>query len=170
MRALVEEAVALEDKLFQSWKAEDAHRLEDIWLELKAPYAHLYSRHLGDTVGAGWWEDLLDAYSKVSVLMEQHQNYRFHVKQVKEKFGTIRFYYHIQALGEETDQWPLPADQVRDTISQQVQDIVDCLETATANRCEVCGQPGQRRSNGWVKTLCDKHDAVQRERNKERFR
>lgn len=168
MRRLIEEAIALEDQVFCNWRAEEQHRLEDIWLELKAPYAHLYSRHLGDDVGAGWWEDLLEAYAKVSVIMEQHQRYRFHVKQVKEKFGTIRFHYYIQALGEEVDQWPRPEDPTRDAISQKVREVIADLEAVTASKCEVCGQPGSQRRNGWVKTLCDRHDAVQKQHYQKR--
>ena len=25
--------------------------------------------------------------------------------------------------------------------------------------CEMCGKPGEKRGGGWIKTLCDEHDA-----------
>ena len=57
--------------------------------------------------------------------------------QVKEKFGTLRFYvdgYH-ESIGKRIDQ----------------------AEAESAQICEVCGNKGQQRSQGWVRTLCDWH-------------
>lgn len=59
--------------------------------------------------------------------------------QVKEKFGTLRFY-----MSSETD-----------SISNAILEA----ERRSAVTCEVCGESGKLRGGGWVSTLCDKHAA-----------
>lgn len=168
MRELLDEALVLGDKVFCTWAGPDQQRLEAIWEELKKPYAHLYGRHIGDQVGPGWWEDLLSAFEQISLAMEQAPGYKFRVAQIKEKFGSIRFYYDIHKMGEDEEAWPLPDDEVRDKLHEQIRLIVVELENTTQHKCEECGEPGEMRNNGWIKTLCDKHDAVQRAHNKKR--
>ena len=69
------------------------------------------------------------------------------VKQVKEKFGTLRFYY--------------------DGGDDYVSGLVSMAETMSGCTCEVCGAPGQRVGGGWVRTLCSKHaEEVENERAK----
>lgn len=68
------------------------------------------------------------------------------VEQVKEKFGTLRFYYR-------------GGDDV-------VFGMVYMAESMSALTCEKCGEPGKSSSDGgWVTTLCDKH---RKERNKQK--
>jgi hypothetical protein len=57
--------------------------------------------------------------------------------QVKEKFGTLRFYY------EGGDDY--------------IQGLVDMAESMSAVTCEECGVPGKQRGGGWILTSCDKH-------------
>jgi hypothetical protein len=57
--------------------------------------------------------------------------------QVKEKFGTLRFYYR-------------GGDDV-------VSGIERMAESMSAVTCETCGAPGVTRSGGWIQTLCDTH-------------
>ncbi len=57
--------------------------------------------------------------------------------QVKEKFGTLRFYYHG---GDD-----------------KVDGMVRMAESMSAVTCETCGAPGQSRGGGWIQTLCDAH-------------
>lgn len=59
------------------------------------------------------------------------------VEQVKEKFGTLRFYYRG---GDE-----------------YVSGIVSMAEAMTAITCEECGKPGVRTNGGWIKVRCEEH-------------
>jgi hypothetical protein len=59
------------------------------------------------------------------------------VDQVKEKFGTLRFYYS-------------GGDDVIDG-------MVRMAEAMSAVTCEKCGNVGRRRGAGWISTLCDEH-------------
>ena len=58
--------------------------------------------------------------------------------QVKEKFGGLRFYIE-------------GGDSV--TFS-----LIDFAESMSLRTCEVCGNVGERRGKGWIRTLCDAHD------------
>lgn len=61
------------------------------------------------------------------------------VRQVKEKFGTLR----------------VNLDRVDPCISA----LVAFAEHHSSKVCEQCGAPGTLRTNGWWRTLCDVHDA-----------
>ena len=64
--------------------------------------------------------------------------------QIKEKFGGLRFYYEG---GDD-----------------QIYGMVRMAESWAAVTCEECGAPGESRSGGWIKTLCDKHEEERQER------
>ena len=62
------------------------------------------------------------------------------VTQIKEKFGTLRFYY--------------------DGGDEYIRGLEAMAESMTARTCEDCGSPGMARSTKqkrWVRVLCDKH-------------
>jgi hypothetical protein len=44
--------------------------------------------------------------------------------------------------------------------------MVRMAEAWAGQSCETCGDKGTRRSGGWVRTLCDKHEAEHQEKNK----
>ena len=57
--------------------------------------------------------------------------------QVKEKFGTLRFYY---SGGDE-----------------YIHGVVSMAESMSGCTCEECGDSGIRHGGGWIQTLCDTH-------------
>ena len=57
--------------------------------------------------------------------------------QVKEKFGTLRFYY---TGGDE-----------------HISGMVRMAESMSGVTCEECGSPGKTRGRGWIYTACDAH-------------
>jgi len=57
--------------------------------------------------------------------------------QVKEKFGTLRFYY---TGGDD-----------------EISGMVRMAESMSGVTCEECGNPGERRGGGWIYTACDTH-------------
>jgi hypothetical protein len=63
--------------------------------------------------------------------------------QIKEKFGTLRFYY-------------TGGDDIIDG-------MVRMAESMSAVTCEECGGVGKRRDGGWIRTLCDFHEAEHQE-------
>jgi hypothetical protein len=57
--------------------------------------------------------------------------------QVKEKFGTLRFYY---TGGDD-----------------YISGLVAMAESMSAVTCEQCGNPGTTGGQGWITTLCETH-------------
>jgi len=80
--------------------------------------------------GDGWLK-LIDP------LIEECNKRGVHIAQIKEKFGTLRFYIHG---GDE-----------------ELYNLIDKAEMESAHICEVCGDPGEFTSYGWIKTLCPLH-------------
>lgn len=81
-----------------------------------------------DCVGMGW--DLI-----VGALFDACLLSGTHIHQIKEKFGTLRFY-----VGYAPD-W--------------LNYAIEGAEIVSARTCEECGKAGKLRPGGWVKTLCD---------------
>ena len=67
--------------------------------------------------------------------------------QVKEKFGTLRFYYHG---GDE-----------------EISGMVRMAEAMSSVTCDVCGNPGTTKGPGWIRTLCETH---RKKESKEKFK
>jgi hypothetical protein len=68
------------------------------------------------------------------------------VDQVKEKFGTLRFYY---SGGDDA-----------------IHGMVRMAESMSAVMCEQCGAPAKTQGPGWIRTLCDVHEAEYQNRFK----
>ena len=86
------------------------------FFETGAGWYGLIKNMIGEMIEAGWDKE---------------------VHQVKEKYGTLRFY-----TGGSTD---------------KMYEIIREYERLSAVTCEVCGEVGQIRPGGWVATLCDTH-------------
>lgn len=57
--------------------------------------------------------------------------------QVKEKFGSLRFYY--------------------DGGDEYIRGLTSMAESMSGVTCETCGKPGKFRGTGWYYTACDEH-------------
>ena len=79
----------------------------------------------------GWYPILARLEERLSELDPHYE-----VNQIKEKFGTLRFYCEGDILDGDA--------------------IVDEAEAESARTCELCGSVGHLRTRaGWLKTLCD---------------
>ena len=106
----------------------------------------------GFACGEGWWPILeklcsniqshLDWKNKTAEVVPQVT-----VAQIKEKFGGLRFYY--------------------DGGDEHINGMVRMAEAWADASCEECGAPGKKREGGWIKTLCDHHEAERQQRKKE---
>lgn len=91
----------------------------------------LYSGFDG-SVGRGWLP-LLDRLARDLIALGWDRELR----QVKEKFGTLRF--HVRAS------------------SAAIDARIDQAEAESATTCEECGAPARERNvRGWIATLCDR--------------
>lgn len=84
----------------------------------------------GVECGPGW-------RALIEPLVELCQKENVAILQIKEKFGTLRFY-----VGAAPD---------------HVYDAIRDAENESAKTCEQCGAPGKLQDNGWLRTVCKKH-------------
>lgn len=110
--------------------------------ELVAIYPELFSdlaersnfRLFNFECGDGWFALLKSGIEKIKEEYEK-SGLKLKVYQVKEKYGTLRFYL----------------DQYTDAI----QEIVEEMETQSERICEECGALGHISGLVWVRTLCE---------------
>ena len=94
----------------------------------------------GFECGDGWhdllWE-LCEAIEEELQHFVQSEDSPFRVEQVKEKYGTLRFYTN----------WG----------TDRIYELIQDAENKSAVTCEVCGKPGKLRGTGWLSTTCEEH-------------
>lgn len=96
----------------------------------------------GFECGDGWF-DILDVACSIIQSHIDWQNRKGEMvsqvtaDQVKEKFGTLRFYT------SGGDDYTRGVEAMAEAISSRV--------------CEQCGAPGKTEGEGWITTLCDEH-------------
>ncbi|SHI52140.1 hypothetical protein [Pollutimonas bauzanensis] len=120
--------------------AEDLARLDELFVK----HLRLFSKRplpFGLEVHAGW-TDLLDTLlSRIETILDDIPDASFEILQVKEKFGTLRFYYQI--------------DNASDTATAAIRQAVEATAAASSFCCERCGASGQLDSkNGWMRVRC----------------
>lgn len=100
----------------------------------------LYGDSFWFECGDGWFDILLRA----SIELETEiRSYPKEVRddivalQVKEKYGTLRFYLSYY--------------------SEELDEIIQRVESQSACTCETCGKPGKVRGSFWLYTACDEH-------------
>lgn len=123
-----------------------ARRWKDSPVPREVPEAHqmdLAVSHpvvIGDfTETAAGWHWLLSAAA--GWIEETGVPTGFKSVQIKEKFGTLRWYCSC------------PEDEDR----LQAGRIIQAAEWISGAVCETCGAPGSVRPGGWVRTACDAH-------------
>jgi hypothetical protein len=103
----------------------------------------------GFAIGKGWYPLIEELSYTIQSHIDSKQKQgedcpQVVVQQVKEKFGTLRFYYNG---GDEF-----------------IHGAVWLAESMTSKLCEECGGLGKQRNGGWVRTLCDVHEAEYQKR------
>lgn len=92
----------------------------------------------GFECGDGWADILNIMFEKITALNPS----KFHVNQIKEKFGTLRVYWGGNVGKHEN----------------AINAIINEAEEKSAITCENCGEPAKCRCvNNWYVTLCNKH-------------
>ena len=135
--------------------SDEFSRYDAFTKQMEARFPKMFAEPYGGfACGEGWWPILealcgqiqhhVDWKNKQSEVVAQVT-----VNQIKEKFGGLRFYY---SGGDDA-----------------IDGMVSMAESWAAHSCETCGSPGKSRSGGWIKTLCDHHEAERQQHMKERF-
>ena len=149
-----------------------ADALEKIMLKIPTGWGRWIS------CGKGWYPLVVELDQKLEKLVPGYE-----VNQVKEKFGTLRYYFEIPQQDDPyTQQNPSPnleddnawakwqvgwqawADSVegkayfrsREELQKEANELVTQAEILSAKTCESCGADGALISNGgWLATLCE---------------
>jgi hypothetical protein len=131
--------------------------------------------HWGFACGDGWFDIINDLSRKINVLMITDNVYVV-ADQVKEKFGGLRFYCHIECenpscyskiskwcqtfmfnrkLGRQY--WKIINFRRKfwKSTKEKISDIIDEAESLSFKTCEICGNPGELRGGNWMSTLCN---------------
>ena len=111
-------------------------------LTLGKPEGNTCYSLFGLEINAGWYPLVEDLICKIEGRLAEKQalglldpDYPFSVQQIKEKFGTLRFYVY-------------GAD---DTIYGWINEA----EAKSASVCEFCGGDGKLCGSSWIHTLCE---------------
>jgi hypothetical protein len=124
---------------------------KELQKNLYTKFPNVFSRHedlnkdnesyyrLDISIGDGWYKILYNLAEKLEPLSN---NNTFWFAQIKEKFGSARFY--------------IRRDPDSEFDFTEVNKYISDAEDETYHICEYCGELGKIRSLAWVKTLCDK--------------
>ena len=111
-------------------------KFNEIAVQLKAGDSTLFDESMKDMLNRDFVEkrkqELIDL-----PLREIKECPQVTLDQVKEKFGTLRFYY---SGGDD-----------------YISGLVSMAESMSGVTCETCGKPGTQTSGGWIKTVCKEH-------------
>jgi hypothetical protein len=87
----------------------------------------------------GWFDLLWNLCEKIEPFAPED----FRVQQIKESFGSLRFYASHYGV-------------------QEVYEQIQVAEAKSEVICEVCGKDGKLRGGLWLRTLCDEHEAARK--------
>lgn len=127
---------------------------QELELKLVEKYPKILRDYLGDKMktcmawgiecGDGWY-DLLDNLMEKIQFVSDKSGVQLIASQIKEKFGTLRFYYQTESIDSETSK----------IVINIFDDMIYCAEKTSAHVCETTGKGGTLCSRvGWMKTLC----------------
>jgi len=114
-------------------------KFNEMAVQLKAGDSTLFDESMKDMLNRDWVEkrkqELIDL-----PLREIKECPQVTLDQVKEKFGTLRFYY---TGGDD-----------------YISGLVSMAESMSGVTCETCGKPGTRTRGSWIKTACKEHGGI----------
>jgi hypothetical protein len=117
----------------------------------------------------GWLALLQCLCTGLDALLDDSQVDMLSIEQIKEKFGTLRFY--IRVGGKGGYEWEVletpgsarfaarPAARANFP-SEKVNRLIRAAEAESAVTCAHCGGPGVLRQGGWIHVACDACEAT----------
>lgn len=148
--------------------------------QLKNRYPYMFEgKHLGISIARGWMPLFEQLCMDIDNVLGIYKN-GFCFTQVKEKFGSARFYWSmenrtprikINQISDEgistvsTEYAGRSEQENENSLSQRIEDLVDAATTKTETMCVVCGEPAVLdHGNVHLLMLCEQH-TQQRKRN-----
>jgi len=101
----------------------------------------------GIEVNSGWYDLLDNLMHDLQWNTDKNGYPQVIAEQIKEKYGTLRFYYTYEAKN---------VDPRHDGV---IEGMIDFAETMSGKICEQCGDKGETKNKyGWWSTVCSKCD------------
>lgn len=119
---------------------------QELSQKLRDEYPKIFATFRGFECGDGWFDiiKLLCYMIQSRIDFNSHLNFDQVVAlQVKEKFGSLRFYVH-------------GADAY-------VDGLISYAEALSGKTCDMCGKPGKSSGDGWIAVRCGEHVGQRRE-------
>lgn len=122
----------------------------------------------------GWYAIVDKLCTDIEAALGPERSEKIAVRQIKEKFGALRFYYrlgerediHADATSPSGRQHMVmrsrgstePGAEEEDPVVSQLRAMTKAACEASTKICETCGAPGEVRNvRGWYTALCDVH-------------
>lgn len=132
--------------------------------QLREQFPYQFTRDVDEwySFPRGWFPVFANLCWQIDALLGDDKR-GFHWKQIKEKFGTARFYwameghrpFNVDVIGVARLTTKPPKGNA---LAAQIGELVRAAENATHTACIACGAPGALdRRYPWVLTLCETH-------------
>ena len=117
------------------------------WDVLREKCPSLYRTDVPFECGFGWYDILHDLSTKIEAILQQYElkkdvpegeefeTTEMFAVQVKEKYGTLRFYMSCETC--------------------EIMHLIHEAEALSSQTCEVCGAPAKMRGRTWIEVRCD---------------
>lgn len=117
------------------------------WDIIRQECPRLYKEGIGFECASGWCNIIYDLSIKIEKILndyaenhkvpegEEYERFEMFAVQVKEKYGTLRFY-----MSCETD---------------EITDLIHEAQALSSQTCENCGAPAKMRGKSWIEVKCD---------------
>lgn len=108
--------------------------------QIEMDFPVLFRKNREMAMGDGWYQIVYDLASAIQIEAQKacipmNSDQYPMVVQVKEKFGTLRFYMY--------------------GANEAMRALIDVAEEKTYTVCETCGEPGEMRPGTWYRVSCD---------------
>lgn len=155
MNAELQEQLAKEFTFMKRKPLKDPKRIDDLY------------GAFGIETGNGWYAILHNLCSNISQELNAAgiDNQSIVIDQIKEKYGTLRFYYHFEGddIGIHAFDCITPSgiESLRikskgECYKDRIAELVSECEDLSGKTCEMCGSDAVLRTDlGWIRTLCN---------------
>lgn len=116
--------------------------------------------HGGIAIGDGWIPLLEELFNFCQFHHDNNGYPQLVAEQIKEKFGSLRFYYRFEECDSENAEYGKKFNRTE----EMLEGAISFAEALSSKMCEGCGVKSEVHGQGWRTTLCD--DCLEKNRRK----
>lgn len=115
--------------------------------------------HGGVAIGDGWIPLLEKLFDFCQFHHDRNGYPQLVAEQIKEKFGTLRFYYHFEPCTSEAVIYSKKFNRTE----EYLEGAIDFVSNLTEETCEYCGKPSKVHGKQWRTTECKECEDAKRD-------